>query len=101
MKTERAINAPPGAYFSRGEDGRPVFCFIMDPSSMIGPRPATAADQEAHPEAWRYFCEDEGVSPLDRDAKDGAGGSLPQPKAGRSRRKKVTNEPPNDHPEGL
>jgi len=104
--TRRSVGAAPGASFSRNEEGDVLFSFVLDAANVIGPRPATAADQEAHPEAWRLFCAREGVGPLDRDARDGDGGSLPASpetieKPDGRRRRKVTNEPADDHPAGL
>jgi hypothetical protein len=65
-----------GATFSR-VDGEVVFTFIIDSANVIGPKPATRDLQKAHPAAWAAFCQTEDVSALDRDAKSGAGGSLP------------------------
>lgn len=58
------------------EDDVVQFRFVIDPGNVIGPRPATRADQENHAGAWAAFCAAEEVHPLDRDAKDGPGGSL-------------------------
>lgn len=95
MMSDRALDAPPGAYFGRDDEGGVVFTFVMDASSKIGPRKATAADQADHPEAWAAFCDAEGVGALDRDAQDGDGGSLKQP-----RRRKVSREPAVPDPKG-
>jgi hypothetical protein len=75
-KTERNMLPTVGAKFYR--EGKDVlFCFVIDPANVVGPRPATRADQEKHAGAWAAFRAADGVSSLDRDAKDGAGGSLP------------------------
>lgn len=73
---ERNAYAVPGPKFER-VDGELLFSFVIDSSNVLGPRPATKADQEKHLGAWREFCAREGVSPLDRDADGSDGGSLP------------------------
>lgn len=93
----RDLGHIPGARFFR-EGEELFFAFVMDASSILGPRLATAKDQEDHPAAWAEFCAAEDVDPLDRDAKGGPGGSL-QGSAGK-RRQKVKNEPAHDHSAG-
>ena len=68
----------PGPRFFRGEDGHPMFEFVIDSSNVIGPRVATRGDQDKHVGAWRMFADAEGAAgPLDRDASGTLGGSLP------------------------
>jgi len=51
---ERNIMPKVGPRFFR--DGPDVtFEFVVDPNSIIGPRLATEADSEKHPEAWHEF----------------------------------------------
>ena len=73
--SERNALPSVGAAFWR-EAGAVLFTFVIDPGNVIGPRAATQGDQEKHPGAWAAFLRSEERSPLDRDAKDGAGGSL-------------------------
>lgn len=75
-QTERNAHPAVGASFVR-EGGQVLFQFVIDPGNVVGPRPATRRDQEQHAGAWAAFIAAEGVSPLDRDAQDGSGGSLP------------------------
>lgn len=98
----RDAGAAPGPKFERNPDGDVLFTFVIDGSNVLGPRAATAADQAAHPGAWRLFCEAEGVGPLDRDARDGDGGSLPKSDDTRPRRRRKVSadEPAVDRPEG-
>lgn len=54
---ERNLRIERNALPSRGarffKDGRKtLFEFVIDPTNVIGPREATKADQDAHPEAW-------------------------------------------------
>lgn len=44
-------NAPRGARFYE-DDGKLLFVHVIDSCTQEGPRLATKADQEAHPEAW-------------------------------------------------
>ena len=75
---ERNAMPAPGARFFRGDDGRPMFEFVIDSSNVIGPRIATQADQDKHVGAWRLFADAEGAAgPLDRNASGTPGGSLP------------------------
>lgn len=76
-KTERNMIPGVGPAFFRGDDGTVCFRFVIDTGNVIGPRPATRADQEKHAAAWSAFAAAEGVSSLDRDASGGDGGSLP------------------------
>lgn len=108
-------------FFREGEDL--FFAYVMDASSILGPRPATTKDQEDHPAAWAEFCAREDIDPLDRDARGGAGGSLKRPTgssveivipssgvaggggslqgpAGAKAPRKVKNEPAHDHSAG-
>lgn len=75
--TERNMLPTVGPAFFVEGDGPVQFQFIIDPGNVVGPRPATRADQQKHPEAWSAFAAASGVSSLDRDAKGGNGGSLP------------------------
>jgi hypothetical protein len=95
MNLERDLGATPGPRFFR-DDGVVMFAFVLDASSVVGPRVATSKDQDEHADAWRIFAVVDGVGPLDRDARDGDGGSLP----GARRHKRVTREPANPSPEG-
>lgn len=54
---ERNIAPKLGARFFRdGDAGAEVqFEFVIDPNNVLGPRTATPADRQAHPEAWRHF----------------------------------------------
>lgn len=83
-----------GARFFRGDDGSVQFEFILDSRSKLGPRAATKRDQVEHPGAWGTFVTTEGLDPLDRDAKEGAGGSLPKAGAPRPR---VKNDAAEHH----
>jgi hypothetical protein len=83
MSGDRDISAPIGARFEDGEGGV-LFSFTMDRGSVIGPRPATTADREQHPEAWGAYVK--------------AGGAPPAPRRGRTRR--VKDEPSDDLPSG-
>ena len=76
-QTERNMLPRVGATFYLDDERQVMFQFVVDTSNILGPRPATRADQEKHPGAWAAFAAAEGVSSLDRDAKDGPGGSLP------------------------
>ncbi len=71
---ERNAAWSPGASFFRDGDVT-MFKFVLDSSSMVGPRKATKADQEQYPDAWQRF-----TSPIDRDGDGEQGGSLPDPK---------------------
>lgn len=75
--TERNMLPAVGPKFYREGDAV-LFVFVIDPGNVMGPRPATRADQEKHASAWSAFAAAEGVSALDRDATGGDGGSLPQ-----------------------
>jgi len=75
MNDRQALVAP-GPRFEAGPDG-PLFSFVIDGGSVIGPRLATAKDQAEHVGAWREFSAREGLSPLDLDASGGPGGRLP------------------------
>lgn len=75
--SERVAYTTPGPSFLRGEDGKVLFQYVNDPRNVIGPRPATSQDQTNHPGAWAAFQASESAHVLDRDAKDGPGGSLP------------------------
>ena len=52
---ERTAIPVPGPKFER-IDGEVMFKFVIDGGSVIGPRPATKKDQEAHVGAWHDFC---------------------------------------------
>lgn len=41
-----------GPHFDHGHEGEDTFMFVVDGSSIIGPRPATDADRVAHPAAY-------------------------------------------------
>lgn len=79
--TERPLNMPRGAYFFAGDDGEPLFQYVSDPSSIIGPRPATEADKKSHPGEWAAFLErrpgEHRLPQLDHDGDGRPGGSLP------------------------
>jgi hypothetical protein len=75
--TERNMIPAVGPQFFRGEDASVQFQYVIDSGNVIGPRPATRADQEKHAGAWSAFAAAAGVSGLDRDASGGDGGSLP------------------------
>lgn len=75
-KTERNMLPTVGASFYREGDDV-LFVFVIDPGNIMGPRPATRADQEKHAGAWAAFCAADGVSALDRDGSGEDGGSLP------------------------
>lgn len=94
--TERNILPAVGPKFMRDGDDV-LFTFVIDTGNVVGPRPATRADQQKHPGAWSAFCAANGVSALDRDASGAEGGSLPvesapvqapKPKKAPTRRKK-------------
>jgi hypothetical protein len=74
--SERDIKPVVGPKFFR-EGEQVLFQFTIDTANIIGPRPATRKDQEAHAGAWAEFIQAEGVSALDRDASGQDGGSLP------------------------
>lgn len=74
-QAERNVLPQVGARFFR-EGDEIMFEFVIDPSNIIGPRPATRIDQGRHAEAWEAFRLAEGVSALDRDADGEDGGSL-------------------------
>jgi hypothetical protein len=94
-QTERNALPQVGATFSR-EDGTVMFTFVIDPGNVLGPRPATRADQQAHAGAWAAFTAAEGVSSLDRDARGGHGGSLPVESPPKAPVEAVTLTTPND-----
>lgn len=75
-RAERDMLPVVGARFLQGEDGV-LFRFVIDTSNVIGPRPATRADQAKHPDAWAAFVAETGISTLGRDASGEAGGSFP------------------------
>jgi hypothetical protein len=100
MSRERNLGASVGPRFERGADGAIRFAFVVDAGTVVGPRPATAKDQAEHPGAWESFRQREGVEPLDRDAKGGAGGSLAKPEGAKRRPRKVANESPDDNSVG-
>lgn len=75
-KTERNMLPTVGASFYRDGDDV-LFVFVIDPGNIMGPRPATRADQQKHAGAWAAFCAADDVSALDRDASGEDGGSLP------------------------
>jgi hypothetical protein len=77
--SERVAYATPGPMFLRAEDGTVLFQYVNDPRTVIGPRPATRRDQEAHKGAWDAFLATEGLGALDRNANGEDGGSLPAP----------------------
>lgn len=67
------------AHFTRGprffcEDDVVMYEFVIDAGNVIGPRPATKADQAKHAEAWGEFeveftrPEDEAVPAMDGQA---------------------------------
>jgi hypothetical protein len=90
------LGSAPGARFLR--DGETVlFAFVLDTANIVGPREATEEDKAEHPQAWAEFLAAEDRHPLDGDAEDGKGGSLPR-RGGR--RKKVTHESADDHSGG-
>lgn len=60
---ERNLLPKIGAVFSRGPDRTLLFTFTADPSTIVGPRPATDADRAAHPEAWTAFAAAEPAPP--------------------------------------
>lgn len=74
--TERNMLPQVGASFFRDGDAV-MFTFVIDSGNVIGPRPATRADQETHAGAWEAFRKAENLSPLDRDASGDDGGTLP------------------------
>lgn len=76
-KTERDMLPAVGAAFWR-EGETVMFRFVIDPGNVVGPRPATRADQQKHAGAWSAFAAASDVSALDRDASGEDGGSLPQ-----------------------
>src|SRR4051812_8856014 len=81
MDPRRALTER-NAHFTRGprffrEAGELMFEFIIDAGNVIGPRPATKADQANQPGAWAEFAAEEQVSALDHDADGAPGGSLP------------------------
>lgn len=51
-----------GAAFYR-EAGEVMFQFVIDTGNIVGPRPATKADSEKHPEAWHAFVTGEEAEP--------------------------------------
>jgi hypothetical protein len=52
---ERSAAWAPGASFFRDGDVI-MFKFVLDSSSMVGPRKATKADQDQNPGEWQLFC---------------------------------------------
>lgn len=44
------------------EGGKTLFVYVIDASSVFGPRPAQDQDKVDHPEAWRRY--NEGLKPL-------------------------------------
>ena len=81
-KMERDVMYRPGARFFK-EDGVLMFRFQADSASVIGPRPATAADKKAHGfEYDQYLVEAFNHAPLeafDHDDSGTVGGSKPAP----------------------
>lgn len=75
---ERNVLPQVGPVFFRGDDGQVLFQFVIDTANIIGPRPATRADQERHAQAWGDLCAREALGALDRDGDGERGGSLPQ-----------------------
>lgn len=75
-ETERDLAPKVGPTFFKDGDIT-MFRFVIDTGNVVGPRPATRADQEKHAEAWSAFAAREDVSPLDRDGSGEEGGSLP------------------------
>lgn len=93
-QTERNMLPKIGATFFRDDEGDVLFQFVVDSSNIIGPRPATRADQDKHPAAWGSFVAAEGVSALDRDASGESGGSLPSESPAVSVQAPVLHVPP-------
>lgn len=89
--TERNALPSVGAKFYR-EGDETLFVFVIDTANIVGPRPATRADQEKHPAAWEAYRVAEGVSALDRDASGEDGGSFTAESAS------VTVPTPEDKP---
>lgn len=58
------------------EDGKVLFLYRSDASSVVGPREATEQDKAQYPEAWAEFRRLENVDPLDQDADGAPGGKL-------------------------
>lgn len=80
----RDIGFLKGPRFYR-EDGVVMFIFGIDPSNVLGPRPATKVDQADHAGAWQEFLEKQHKPQLDRDGDGLPGGSLPDPETIRRR----------------
>jgi len=56
-KLQRDVMPSRGARFEYDYDARAVlFTFVIDSGNIIGPRPATKADAEKHPEAFEAFA---------------------------------------------
>lgn len=70
MSLERNAMPTPGPQFFRADDGTAMFQFVIDGGNIIGPRPATKADQEKHQGTWAYFLRLEAASTAG-DASDG------------------------------
>jgi len=54
-KTERVAVPDRGACFFRA-NGTVMFEFVIDPTNKVGPRAASKADSEKHPQAWAAFA---------------------------------------------
>jgi hypothetical protein len=91
MALDVDANPQVGATFLPGDPG-PLFRFVVDKTTVIGPRPATEGDRTKYPGAWAHFVAEHpdaafngaDASKFDHDGKGGAGGS---PKGGVRRRK--------------
>ena len=75
------------------EGGEILFRFVIDSGNVIGPRKATKADAERHPDIWQAFVAQGGLSPAiaDEDAP-----ALPKPK--RSRKAQEADEAAAEEP---
>lgn len=64
--TNRDVLAVTGPSFWHDGD-KLMFQFVIDPTNIIGPRPATEADAKAHPQAWAEFERSIAIAPPDPD----------------------------------
>lgn len=60
-QTERNAMPARGARFYRDDDGAVMFMFVIDPTTVVGPRPARPADLDAHAEAHGAFLRGEAL----------------------------------------
>lgn len=72
-QTERNAHFTRGPRFFRGPEAV-MFEFVIDAGNVIGPRPATKADQAKHPAAWREFEID--IPPIEAESFE-----IPDPRA--------------------